>query len=94
MPSPTPDDPLLCPNSNTAQYDNREARYPIMPGEVWQVCDHCKRALKARPKNPLLRMHRVRSRNTESLDKVRDALAGITWQEQQQGYENEMARSR
>lgn len=77
MPAPKDNDPDLCPNSGKQVKDGADERHG------WLVCRHCTRALKQTKKvwSPLLQEnmtclsnHRVRGRNTASLDKTRDAL--------------------
>ena len=65
MPRPTPNDPNLCPGSDKlAEYEQRHG---------WLVCGSCGRTLKQAG------AHRVRSRTTASMDRLRDGLlaAGI-----------------
>lgn len=58
MPRPTPDDPNLCSGEAS----------DLTPKHGWLICSRCKRALKQ------VGAHRVRSRTTTSLDKLRDSL--------------------
>jgi hypothetical protein len=67
MPAPKADDPFLCTRSNTLLDESC-----IQHG--WVVCPDCQRVLKPTQTNILIRMHRIRSRTTDSLDKVRDSL--------------------
>lgn len=64
MPRPTPDDPNLCPGTVADLVQDESG---------WLVCIRCTRVLKQSG------AHRVRSRTTTSIDRLRDGLiaAGV-----------------